>query len=230
MSTEQYIKRTSKVIQENMSINQVDIDIDSSIPDNVNVSKVLTTFRGSLPRGYFKKLNGIKVIDLEEFDQRNISAKYSADDKTLYISAERQDSNSDMLDDLMHEMGHHAETLYGDFIYGDNAIKDEFLMKRMQLRFELGSDGYDYTQFDFKNTEFDPELDVYLYKRVGKEKLKMMTAGIFVRPYQSLSIREYFAVGFEQYYLGNHKTLHRDCPVLYKRVEELDLKVKKESR
>tara|TARA_R100000005_G_C4962711_1_gene178761 strand:+ start:107 stop:799 length:693 start_codon:yes stop_codon:yes gene_type:complete len=230
MSTKDYIKRTSKMIQENVSINQVDIDIDSEIPDNVNVAKVLTTFRGSLPKGYFKKLNGIKVLNLEEFDQRNISAKYSADDRILYISAERQDSNADMLDDLLHEMGHHAETLYGDFIYGDGAIKDEFIMKRMQLRFELGSDGYDYAQFDFKDVEYNPELDDYLYKRIGKEKLKMMTAGMFIRPYQSLSIREYFAVGFEQFYLGNHKTLHRDCPVLYKRVSELDRKVKKESR
>jgi len=230
MSTREYINRTSKVIQENMSINQVSIDIDSELPDDVNVAKVLTTFRGSLPKGYFKKLNGIRVVDLKEFDQRNISAKYSVDDKILYISANRQDNNNDMLDDLIHEMGHHAETLYGDFIYGDGAIKDEFIMKRMQLRFELGSDGYDYTQFDFKNTQFNPELDVFLYKRVGKEKLKMMTAGMFVRPYQSLSLQEYFAVGFEQYYLGNHKTLHRDCPVLYKRVEELDQKVRKESR
>jgi len=230
MSTKDYIKRTSKMIQENVSINQVDIDIDSEIPDNVNVAKVLTTFRGSLPKGYFKKLNGIKVLNLEEFDQRNISAKYSADDRILYISAERQDSNADMLDDLLHEMGHHAETLYGDFIYGDGAIKDEFIMKRMQLRFELGSDGYDYAQFDFKDVEYNPELDDYLYKRIGKEKLKMMTAGMFIRPYQSLSIREYFAVGFEQFYLGNHKTLHRDCPVLYKRMSELDHKVKKESR
>ena len=230
MSTKEYIKRTSKTIQENMSINQVSIDIDSELPDDVNVAKVLTTFRGSLPKGYFKKLNGIKVVDLEEFDQRNISAKYSADDKMLYISANRQDNSDDMLDDLIHEVGHHAETLYGDFIYGDNAIKDEFIMKRMQLRFELGADGYDYTQFNFKNTQFDPELDAFLYKRVGKEKLKMMTAGIYVRPYQSLSLQEYFAVGFEQYYLGNHKALHRDCPVLYKRMEELDKKVRKESR
>ena len=148
MSTKDYIKRTSKIIQENVSINQVDIDISSEMSDHVNVAKVLTIFRGSLPKGYFKNLNGIKIVDLEEFDQRNISAKYSADDRILYISAERQDSNADMLDDLLHEMGHHTETLYGDFIYGDGAIKDEFIMKRMQLRFELGSDGYDYAQFD----------------------------------------------------------------------------------
>ena len=61
MSTKEYIKRTSKTIQENMSINQVSIDIDSELPDDVNVAKVLTTFRGSLPKGYFKKLNGIKL-------------------------------------------------------------------------------------------------------------------------------------------------------------------------
>ncbi len=230
MSTKEYIKKTSKAIQENMSINQVSIDIGSELPDDINVAKVLTTFRGSLPRGYFKNLNGIKVLNLEEFDERNISAKYSADEKILYISADRQDSDADMLDDLLHEMGHHAETLYNNFIYGDDAIKDEFIMKRMQLRFELGSDGYDYTQFDFKDVDYNPKLDNYLYKRIGKEKLKMMTAGMFIRPYQSLSLREYFAVGFEQFYLGNHKTLHRDCPVLYKRVEELDQKVRKESR
>ena len=76
MTTKEYIKKSSKNIQENMSINKVNIDIKSELPDDVNVAKVLTTFRGSLPKGYFKKLNGIKVIDLEEFEQRNIAEQW----------------------------------------------------------------------------------------------------------------------------------------------------------
>ena len=230
MSAESYIRKTSNVIRENMSINQVGIEITSDMPEDINLSKVLITLKGSVPSAYFKKLNGIKVLDLEEFEERNISAKYSSDDQILYVSAQRQDSNADMLDDLIHEIGHHAEFLYDDFIYGDNIIRDEFHLKRMELRFEVAADVDDYTQFDFKDVAYDPEFDTFLYKRIGKEKIKMMTAGMFVRPYQAMSLREYFAVGFEQYYLGNHKALHRDCPVLYKRLEELDLEARKESR
>ena len=222
MSTEKYIRNTAQLVKERMSINQVDVEITAEIPADLNIAKILTTLKGSVPSAYFKNLNGIKVADLQEFEDRDISAKYSSDDKTLYISAFKQDSDNDMLDDLIHELGHHAESLYTDFIYEDDAIKDEFIMKRKQLQFEIGADGYDYRSYDFRNISYDKEFDTFLYKRIGKEKLKMITAGMFIRPYQSLSLREYFAVGFEQFYLGNHKTLHRDCPVLYKRLTELD--------
>tara|TARA_R100000234_G_scaffold49340_1_gene29611 strand:+ start:1877 stop:2569 length:693 start_codon:yes stop_codon:yes gene_type:complete len=220
-NTIEYIKNRSSLIQENISVNSVDVDIQSEVPDNVNISKILTIVKGTLPKSYFKKLDGIVIADLEEFERRNISAKYSEDDNKLYLSADRQDNNADMLDDVYHEIGHHVETLYPEQIYGDKAIQDEFLLKRKQLYFELASEGYNMTPYNLANPVYNKDLDDFFYKRVGKRMMNMVTAGISIRPYAMVSLKEYFAVGFEQYYLGNDKDLHKISPVLYKKISEL---------
>jgi len=34
-------------------------------------------------------------------------------------------------------------------------------------------------------------------------------------------VNEYFARGFEEYFIGDKETLKRTCPVLYKKIDEL---------
>ena len=51
--------------------------------------------------------------------------------------------------------------------------------------------------------------------------LQMVTAGIFIRPYAAVSLREYFATGFEAYYLGKEETLDKISPRLYDKIFEI---------
>ena len=51
--------------------------------------------------------------------------------------------------------------------------------------------------------------------------LSMATTGLFIRPYASISMREYFATGFEAYYLGQKDALHRISPALYQKISDL---------
>ncbi len=74
------------------------------------------------------------------------------------------------------------------------------------------SEGYWANEYDFDNLKFDEKFDDFLYKRVGRNMLKMVTTGIFIRPYASVSLREYFATGFEAYYLGKQDTLEKISP------------------
>ena len=62
----------------------------------------------------------------------------------------------------------------------------------------------------------------FLYKRVGKRMLHMVTTGLFIRPYAAVSLREYFATGFEAYYLGKRDDLFQISPELYNKISELD--------
>ena len=48
-----------------------------------------------------------------------------------------------------------------------------------------------------------------------------MVANIFVSGYAATSVSEYFARGFEEYFIGNKKVLRDLSPVLYKTIEEL---------
>ena len=68
---------------------------------------------------------------------------------------------------------------------------------------------------------YDTDFDIFLYKRIGKQMLRMVTSNIFIRPYASVSLREYFATGFEAYYMGNKDLLKQLSPVLYNKIERL---------
>ena len=63
---------------------------------------------------------------------------------------------------------------------------------------------------------------MFLYEDVGYEKLTFLTMGLFVSPYAITSLREYFARGLEEYYLGDRKYLTNVSPSVYNKIEYLD--------
>mgnify|MGYP003140039081 CR=1 FL=1 len=168
-----------------------------------------------IPVKVVDKLKSIHIEHLEEFTKRDINALYK--DGILFVT-NKQDNTDDLLDDIIHELAHHVETVFLEDVYADNEIKDEFLKKRKQLAFELASEGYDIPQGFHNDVKFSQEIDTFLYKRVGYRPLKMFGLGIFVRPYAATSLREYFAVGFEFFYLKNAEELKKTCPSLYNKI------------
>ena len=125
------------------------------------------------------------------------------------------------MDDIIHEFAHHLEETYTDIVYGDQEVIKEFKQKRKQLEFELKSEGYWTDEYNFDELQFNTKLDNFLYKRLGKQMRSMVTAGLFIRPYASVSLREYFATGFEAYYMGKKDELQKISPLLYNKIEEL---------
>ena len=196
----------------------IDVVQSDDLPDNVNMDAVFQAIETRLPPHFFRKLTGVKIKYLDFFEDRNASAFYK--DGILHISND-QESNNDLINDICHELGHHVEELYPSEIYEDTAVAQEFLHKRKQLKSEIQSEGYWVTEYDFQELEYNNKLDNFLYKRLGKTMLRMVTAGIYIRPYASVSLREYFATGFEAYYCGNKKSLHKVSPVLYKKIDTL---------
>ena len=63
---------------------------------------------------------------------------------------------------------------------------------------------------------------MFLYADVGYPLLTSLTMGLFISPYAATSLREYFARGFEEYYIGDRKYLTNISPVLYNKIEYLD--------
>ena len=171
-----------------------------------------------MPSKFFQGIKGIYIGHQEIFDKRNANAVYS--DGAFYITHE-QDNAADLINDVVHEFAHHVEMLHPEEIYGDETIKKEFISKRTQLEFELRSEGYWTKEYDFKELKYDSKFDEFLYKRVGRTPLRMMTTGLFIRPYASVSLREYFGTGFEEYFLGNKETLKTISPALYNKLESL---------
>jgi len=196
----------------------IEIEEKEPTPENVNIQAIFKALENNFPSHYFTGLNKVVIGHTKEFDDRDVNAVYR--DGTFYIT-NRQENSKDLMDDLIHEFAHHMETLFPVEIYGDKELIREFEIKRSQLKFEIQSEGYWVEKYDFTNLKYNQEFDDFLYKRVGRRMLSMVTTGNFIRPYAAVSLREYFATGFEAYYLGKQDTLEKISPKLYNKITEL---------
>lgn len=215
---EEYIFEKIENTTRHFKFGNIPVYEKNPVPDNVDIYSIFKSVEKHLPSHYFDGVEGVIIDHLPEFDKRDVNAVYR--DNKFYIS-NKQDNGNDLLDDIVHEFAHHLEIKFPELIYEDKTLINEFLKKRKELKFELQSEGYWVNEYDFNNLKFDLGFDEFLYKRVGKNMLKMVTAGMFIRPYASVSLREYFATGFEAFYLGDRDELNKISPHLYNKILEL---------
>ena len=195
--------------------------------ENVDVEKVISKVETNLPSHLLSEIEMIIFGWFDEFEERSVNAFY--DGGTLYIS-NIQDDAMDMYDDLIHEVSHSLEEPHGYFLYGDKKIENEFLIKRRYLHDIVWKMGHKIPLAVFLDPEYNQEFDMFLYEKIGYDKLSTVTAGIFITPYAATSLREYFATGFTEFYLhpDEHGFLQKVSPELYKKLvllqnpEELD--------
>ena len=196
----------------------IEVEEMEPVSGDINLQAIFKTVENHFPSHYFKDLKSVKIGNFEDLKSKNFSAVY--DNGIFYINNIQPDPKS-ILNDVVHEFAHHLENIYTDFIYGDDSIVREFIKKRHELNFELRSEGYWTDDYDFDNLKYNEKFDKFLYDRVGKNMLRMVTSGIYIRPYSSISLREYFATGFEGYYLGQRDTLEKISPRLYDKIQKL---------
>jgi len=187
--------------------------------EDIDVERVIAKAESAIPEHLLSEFEVVVIGWFEEFEDRNINAFYK--DGVLHISAE-QDNEKDMLDDIIHEIAHSVEETYGYEIYADQNIKDEFLRKRKILHDKLWALGYKVPLEWFMDTEYNKEFDEFLFYKVGRDKLRMICTGLFINAYAPISLREYFATGFTDFYLhSNHNFLKKISPILAKTLMSL---------
>ena len=195
--------------------------------ENVDVEKVIAKVEKSIPLHLLEEVEMIIFGWFDEFEERSLNAFY--DGGTLYIS-NIQDDFADLYDDIIHEISHSLEEPHGYFLYGDKKIENEFLRKRKYVHDILWMMGNKIPLSVFMDSEYNEELDMFLYEKIGYDKLSTVVAGVFISPYAVTSLREYFATGFTEFYLhpDEHAFLQKISPELYKKLvllqnpEELD--------
>ena len=187
---------------------------DDPLPEYINLRAVLDKIETMLPNDYFKYVDAMKIGTFPEMIDRELNAMYN--DGVLYVS-NFQSSEEDMYDDIIHEIAHAVEDNNRDLIYGDERLMVEFLGKRKRLYSILKSQGYDVTLKEFLNVSYDEDFDMFLYQDIGYTKLNNLVMGLFPGAYSVTSLNEYFAVGFERYYMREGKNLSKMCPVLIKK-------------
>jgi|10_taG_2_1085330.scaffolds.fasta_scaffold00823_8 hypothetical protein len=194
--------------------------IKDQLPFGFDLEYVLSTIESLIPTSLFENIDSIYVGSFKDFENGDLpfNAKYK--DNAIYVT-NHQDNENDMLDDIIHEVAHAAEERYGDQIYSDFAIESEFKGKRKTLYHRLDQAGLEPSASRFDEVEYDKYFDHYVYNVVGYPKLSTLTTGLFYSPYSTTSLREYFANGFENYFLRDRTYLKKISPALYNKINDL---------
>jgi len=219
-----YLKISSKRFdnqrKEFVMSENVQVFVKDQITNGIDIKEVLDTINVHIPAHLVREIDSIYVGIFNDLLQKDVSAAFK--DGAIYVSNE-QESVADLVDDLVHEIAHSLESPYGYLIYSDSKLKNEFLVKREKLYEILKAEGLNPDEKLFLECEYTKEMDDYLYKTVGYDRLNFIVSsyGLFTSAYSATSLREYFANGFEFYFLDSPHELAQICPVLYKKIEEL---------
>jgi len=190
------------------------------IDNKSTIEDVIKIVENSLPSFLVSNVDVIYIGDFSFFQERDTNAAY--DEGAIYV-INVQDNAEDMADDIVHEIAHAVEEKYHEEIYSDQRVKREFLGKRDKLynilkAYEEPLLSYEY----FENPHYNQKFDEYLYTQIGYPTLSAYVNGLFYSPYASTSIREYFARGFEAFFLHKDlKVLANISPILYNKIETL---------
>ncbi len=210
----------SKRLKDHYKLHSIDIIVKDPLPEEINVDFVLKYISARIPSHLLSGVDIIYVGKFQHLMDQNVNAIY--EDGAIYIT-NHQDDEMDMIDDIVHEIAHSVELNNVEIIYGDGTLEREFLTKRNHLISILRNTKEPQPPPQFLvTTSFDQQIDDYLYKGVGYTALWNYVNGVFPSPYAATSIREYFARGFEEYYIGDKKSLTKINNVLYSKIEELD--------
>ena len=216
------IERSSKkAIKENKEkrlFNKTTVYIQAPLPEGFNIDYVLEFIENRIPSHLAYLIDSIYIGDFSFLKERDINAMY--EDGAIYTTNE-QSNEEDMIDDIVHEMAHSVEQLAGTEIYADRNIEEEFLGKRKRLYHILNTEGYNIPESMILETDYNKEFDEILYKTIGYDKLVYLTMGLFVSPYGATSLKEYFANGFESYFIGDRESLKKISPRLHNKLEFL---------
>lgn len=233
MSNAKFVKLSAEQIKkqnkEHYLYNKILIYIKDDLAENININNVIATIEHTIPYDLTNGIDEIFIGYFEEFSKRDINSVFF--DGAIYVT-NNQTSEESLTQDIIHEIAHSVEENFGLEIYSDDYIEREFLNKRQKLYWIL-KDYFDKQGInislklaDFSNLDYSFEFDKLLYKDIGYKALTSLTAGLYASPYAATSIREYFADGFEDYFVNNNRNnLKKISPELHNKLDNLFLMV-----
>tara|TARA_B100001123_G_C15002905_1_gene904277 strand:+ start:182 stop:865 length:684 start_codon:yes stop_codon:yes gene_type:complete len=219
----EYIKASAKSVlkesKDRFLHNQIPVRIKDPFIQPIDLDYVLSKVEKILPIYMLGAIDSIYVGQFDFLNEREVNAMYH--EGAIYTT-NFQDNEDDLLDDIVHEVAHSVEELKGMEIYSDGLIEKEFLGKRNRLKSMFESEGIKVESDLLYNPEYSLEFDEFLYKDVGYPLLTNLTMGLFYSPYGITSLREYFANGFEAFFLhGDAHHLKKISPQLFSKLESL---------
>ena len=215
-------KNSNKIFVKNTKIHIKD-EI-STISNKTVVQTIVDTLK-KIPKHLLKNIHAIYVGQYEELKKRELQAMYK--NSEVFLNNEYEEPY-DMVDDLVHEIAHSVEDIYGKKIYSDGKIEEEFIEKRKRLWQLLKNKGIELDLSDFLQPKYNEKFDFIIYKELGYPVISALASNLFYSPYAVTSLSEYFANGFEAFFMKEEIVrLKKISPQLYlKLISLLDTKEK----
>lgn len=182
----------------------------------IDVASVIDDVESTVPSHLFDEVDQVMIGDFDFLRNSGREAEYR--DGAIYITNQVA-TEKDLVENIIHELSHSIESKYGHLIYGDMTLHSEFLGKRKRLKSILATNNWPVSDQDFSNVEYNEEFDLFLYEDIGYIELNAYITGLFVSPYAVTSLQEYWAVGFEDYFIGNREMLQKISPRLFSKIE-----------
>ena len=197
----------------------IQVYIKDPIPDNaVDMTMVIRKLEQTIPRDFTYGIELILVGKFDDLDRRGVKAAFL--DGAIYVTND-QSNLDDIFDDIVHEISHSVEKTHASVIFSDGEIINEYVGKKNRLIELLKYDGH-LIPPNIPETEYSKEFDEFLHFELGYEKAGNYTKGLFIDSYAAVSLSEYFATGFESYYVDkNGMNLKKISPALHEKIEVL---------
>jgi hypothetical protein len=206
-------------VRKHFVVKNIEVFVKDLPSENINTYSAIEKALNLVPRHLLKRIKSINVGIFKELEDREVQAVYK--DASIFITS-KQDSEDDMVDDLVHEVAHSVEELFNERIYSDGLIRSEFIQKRKKLWSLLKDKGFSLDLDTCLGVKYNKEFDEFLYKQVGYPMLSIITSNLFYSPYGATSLREYFANGFEAFFMKEDVSrLKRVSPRLYEKITTL---------
>ena len=216
MTLKKYIQN-KKV--DNFTISGIQVFVKDQITNEISAKAVLNKLLKMVPSHLLRNVESIYIGSFKTLEDKDLQAMY--ENSSIFVTNEQTDEQ-DMLDDLVHEVAHSVEEMYKIELYQDKQIEKEFLIKRNKLWEELNREGLAADLNYFLEVEYSRVFDEYLYMQIGYPTLSMATTNIFYSPYAATSLREYFANGFEAFFMKEDiNRLKILSPNLFKKIIKL---------
>ena len=110
-------KKSRRRMKDKYSMRGTNIYIHDQVPDDINLEFVFDYIIARIPTRLMDSIDVIYVGDFPDFKTREIDAYY--DNGAIFVTNNQEDDH-DMINDIVHEIGHGVEQRFNDFIYSDN--------------------------------------------------------------------------------------------------------------
>jgi len=212
-------EKIKKKLKDRKLFNRIYVWEKDPVFEEVDIDKGLAIIVSKIPKSYFANVEGIYIGQFPELNKRNLNALFQ--DNAIYVSNNLMDTE-DLVKNIVHEIAHSLEEQYSDLIAENDKLQREFLLKRQKLKKILNLNNYVVAEQDFENIEYDERFDDFLYQEVGYPAMHTLTSNLFVSPYAATSYKEYFANGFEHYYLNDFLSVKQISPILFNVISKIE--------